>query len=168
MSVLRPLLIAGLVLIEVGLWQWRMVVAARGNRAGAVLLGACGAVLQITAIGQVVTNVTDPLSVGAYAAGVGIGVLLGMVAGDRFTPGTVGVTVITMVHGVADGLWALGWPATVQVGHGEDGPVTVLFVAINRRHEVRLRRDLAQLAPEAFCSTGELRASLTQLAPSST
>jgi hypothetical protein len=46
--------------------------------------------------------------------------------------------------------------------------VTVLFVAINRRHEVRLRRDLAQLAPEAFCSTGELRASLTQLAPSST
>jgi uncharacterized membrane protein YiaA len=56
MGVLRPLLIAGLVLIEVGLWQWRMVVAARGNRAGAVLLGTCGAVLQITAIGQVVTK----------------------------------------------------------------------------------------------------------------
>ena len=35
----RPLLIAVLVLTEVGLWQWRMVLAARNNRLGAVLLG---------------------------------------------------------------------------------------------------------------------------------
>ena len=168
MGVLRPLLIATLVLTEVGLWQWRMVIAARGNRACAVLLGALGAVLQITAISQVVTNVTDPLSVGAYAVGVGTGVLLGLVAGDRLTPGTVGVTIITAVPGVGGGLWARGWPATVQVGHGEDGPVTVLFLAISRRHEVRLRRDLAQLAPEAFCTTGELRASPAQLALGST
>ena len=62
----RPLLIAVLVLTEVGLWQWRMVLAARNQRPGAVLLGGLGAVLQITAITQVVTSVGDPLSVGAY------------------------------------------------------------------------------------------------------
>ena len=89
-SIGRPLLIAGLVLTEVGLWQWRMVLAARGSRANAVLLGALGAVLQITAITQVVTNVNDPLSVAAYAAGVGLGVLLGLVAGDRLTPAASG------------------------------------------------------------------------------
>jgi hypothetical protein len=31
MHVFRALVIAGLVLSEVGLWQWRMVIAARGS-----------------------------------------------------------------------------------------------------------------------------------------
>jgi hypothetical protein len=73
----RPLLLTVLVLSEVGMWQWRMVIAARGRRLGAVLLGAAGAVLQITAITQVVTDVRYPLSVAAYAVGVGAGVLPG-------------------------------------------------------------------------------------------
>ena len=111
MSIVRPLMIAMLVLTEVGLWQWRMVIAARGSRSSAMLLGPLGAVLQITAISQVVTNVDDPLSVGAYAVGVGAG---------------------------------------------------VLFVRINRRHEARLHRDVARLAPEAVWST-DLRADPPQL-----
>ena len=86
-EMLRPAVIAGLVLTEVGLWQWRVLIASRGNRGGAVALGAVGAILQITAISQVVTNVTDPLSIAAYAIGVGAGVLLGLIAGDRLSPG---------------------------------------------------------------------------------
>jgi uncharacterized protein YebE (UPF0316 family) len=165
MDIVRPLVIAGLVVTEVGLWQWRMVIAHRGNRASAMALGTLGAVLQITAISQVVTNLQDPLSIGAYALGVGIGVLLGLIAGDRLTPGMIGVTIITPMEGVARGLWTLGWPATVQTGHGEEGPVTVLFVAINRRHEARLHADVATLAPEAFWSVEELRARPGTAAP---
>jgi uncharacterized protein YebE (UPF0316 family) len=73
MAVLRPLVIASLVLTEVGIWQWRMVIAHRGNRVMAMLLGVLGAVLQITAITQVVAGVHDPLSIVGYAAGVGLG-----------------------------------------------------------------------------------------------
>ena len=120
-------------------------------------LGATGAVLQITAISQVVTNVHDPLSIDAYAAGVGLGVLLGLVAGDRLTPGMLAVTVISTVPDVAGELWALGWPAMVQSGRDENGPVTVLFVAIGRRDESRLHRDLVRVDPGAFWSTEELR-----------
>ncbi len=165
METYRPLLIAGLVLSEVGLWQWRMLIAARDQRTRAMLLGAVGAVLQITAISQVVTNLHDPLSIIAYAAGVGFGVLLGLVAGDRLTPGTIGVTIITPEPGVAGALWARGWPATVQSGHGENGPVTVLFVAISRRHEVQLHRDVAHVAPQAFWSSEELRGRPGQSTP---
>lgn len=144
-DIIGPLLITVLVVTEVGLWQWRM------------LLGTVGAVLQITAISQVATNLTDPLSVGAYAVGVGIGILVGLVASDRITPGAVGVTIISAVPGVADELWARGWRATVQAGHGEDGPVTVLFVAVDRRREARLHRDVSDLDPDAFFSTEDLR-----------
>lgn len=113
--------------------------------------------LLITAISQVATNLADPLSVGAYAVGVGIGVLVGLVASDRITPGAVGVTIISAVPDVADGLWARGWRATVQAGHGAGGPVTVLFVAVDRRREARLHRDVSDLDPDAFFSTEDLR-----------
>ena len=78
MELTRPLLILGLVVAEVGMWQWRMVIAARGRRTYAMLLGALGATLQITAISQVVTNLDDPLSIAAYAGGVGAGVVVGL------------------------------------------------------------------------------------------
>jgi uncharacterized protein YebE (UPF0316 family) len=159
MHTIRPLLIAGLVTTEVGLWQWRMIIAARGNRASAMLLGAVGAILQITAISQVVTNLNDPLSVAAYAGGVGIGVLLGLIAGDRLTPATVGITIITTVAGVGDALWARGWPATIQTGHGQGGPISILSIAITREHEASLHRDLHDLAPDATWTVEELRSS---------
>jgi uncharacterized protein YebE (UPF0316 family) len=95
MDAYRPLLIAGLVVTEVAIWQWRMVIAHRGSRVSAMLLGIIGAVLQITAITQVVADVSDPAGVIAYAVGVGLGVLLGLVAGEKFTPGMIGVTIVT-------------------------------------------------------------------------
>jgi len=156
-EILRPLLIAGLVLTEVGLWQWRVLIASRGNRGGAVALGAIGAVLQITAISQVVMNVTDPVSVGAYAAGVAAGVLLGLIAGERLTPGSIGVTVTSGAPDLAETLWARGWPVTMQTAHGERGPVAVLSMTIDRRHEARLHREVAELDPDVVWRAEDLR-----------
>jgi uncharacterized protein YebE (UPF0316 family) len=157
METLRPLLIASLVLTEVGIWQWRMVIAHRGNRATAMLLGFLGAILQITAISQVIADVHDPFSIAAYAAGVALGVLLGLVAGDRLTPGLIGVTIVTSTPHLDRTLWALDWPATAQPGFGETGPVTVLFVVISRRDEQRLHAVVDGLAPDAFWSAKDLR-----------
>jgi len=165
MDATRPLLIIGLVVTEVGLWQWRMLIAARGRRAAAMLLGALGATLQITAISQVVTNLDDPFSVAAYAGGVGLGVVVGLVAGDVLTPGTLDVTIITATSGVADALWARGWPVTAQTGRGEHGPVDVLYLAINRRQHAALRADVAGLAPDAFWSAGERQGAATGSVP---
>jgi uncharacterized protein YebE (UPF0316 family) len=133
-----------------------MVVADRGSRAIVMVLGATGAILQITAISQVVTNLDDPLSIAGYAGGVGVGVLLGLIAGDRFTPGRVGVTVITDEPEVTAGLWALGWPVTRQAGDGERGPLDVLFVTVSRQQARALRDDVSRLAPGALWSSVDL------------
>jgi hypothetical protein len=71
MDALRPLLIAGLVVTEVAIWQWRMIIAHRGSRVSAMLLGIVGAVLQITAITQVVADVSRDLRApnSAYQSG---------------------------------------------------------------------------------------------------
>ncbi len=155
-ALVRAALIVVLVVTEVGMWQWRMVIAARGHRLGAMALGATGAVLQITAITQVVTNLGDPLSVVAYAVGVGIGVLAGLAAGDRLTPGRLGVTITTTAPDAAARLRARGWPAVATAGHDGNGPVTVLFVPIDRRHAPRLRRDAAHVAPALDWNSAEL------------
>jgi uncharacterized protein YebE (UPF0316 family) len=158
MDAFRPLLIAGLVVTEVAIWQWRMVIAHRGSRVSAMLLGIIGAVLQITAITHVVADVSDPAGVIAYAFGVGFGVLLGLVAGEKFTPGMIGVTIVTKDPLLARSLWDRGWPVTAQSGRGESGPVTVLSVPVNRRDETRLHGDVQRIAPDAVCTTRDLRA----------
>jgi len=143
---------------EVAIWQWRMVIAHRGSRVSAMLLGIIGAVLQITAITQVVADVSDPAGVIAYAIGVGFGVLLGLVAGERFTPGMIGVTVVTKEPDLARSLWDRGWPVTAQSGRAENGPVTIVSVPVDRRDEARLHRDVQSIAPDAVCTTRDLRA----------
>src|SRR6185312_3171342 len=103
-DVLRPLVIAVLVLTEVGLWQWRV-----------------------------------------------------LIAGQRLTPGWIGVTVVSDTPGIAEALWARGWAVTAQPGFGENGPVTVLSVSIDGRHEARLHGDVIELAPGAAWSAEDHR-----------
>ena len=158
MDVFHPLLIAGLVVTEVAIWQWRMVIAHRGRRVSAVLLGVVGAVLQITAITQVVADIADPVSIIAYAAGVGFGVLLGLVAGERLTPGMISVSIITETPHLAPNLWDRGWPVMAQTGRTENGPVMILSVPVNRRDEARLHYDVQSITPDAVWTTKDLRA----------
>src|SRR5436305_612311 len=40
----------------------------------------------------------------------------------------------------------------------ENGPVTILSVPVDRRDEARLHRDVQSIAPDAVCTTRDLRA----------
>lgn len=158
MDALRPLLIASLVVTEVAIWQWRMIIAHRGRRLNAMLLGSIGAILQITAITQVVADVSDPTGVIAYAIGVGLGVLLGLIAGEKLTPGLTGVTITTGDPGLASRLWDQGWPVTAQPGRTQDGPVTILTIPVSRRDQARLRLDAQNITTDVLWTSGDLQA----------
>ena len=85
----QPVLIALLVIVEVGVFHLRVALAGRGRRSGATALGAVNAVISVAALGQVLTNLDRPLNVVGYAVGVSIGVYLGCVADDRLRRGRV-------------------------------------------------------------------------------
>jgi hypothetical protein len=70
----------------------------------------------------------------------------------------IGVTIVTKDPHLARSLWDRGWPVTAQSGRGESGPVTVLSVPVNRRDETRLHGDVQRIAPDAVCTTRDLRA----------
>lgn len=157
MHSLRPLLIAALVVTEVAMWQWRMVIAHRGRRVAAMLLGFVGAALQITAISQVVADVHDVLSVTAYAGGVGCGVLFGIVAGERLTPGRLEVSLVSSAPSFAEAVWQRGWSAIAHAAHSSDGPVTTVHVEIDRRDATRLQHDARDIDPFAQWTAKEIR-----------
>ncbi|MFI7588479.1 DUF5698 domain-containing protein [Spongisporangium articulatum] len=145
----RPVVILLLVLTEVGLWQWRVLLTARGRRAAPALLGVLGAVLQVTAIAQVVDNLNDPLTVAAYAAGVGGGVLMGVVVAARFTTQDVRLNLVTVDATLEARLRAQGWPVIAYEGRAAAGAVSVLEVVVEARRGKQLRRAVDALAPQA-------------------
>jgi uncharacterized protein YebE (UPF0316 family) len=161
----EPLVIMALVLFEVALWQWRVAITMRGNSLGGALLGFVGALVQITVIAQVVQDVTDVANVVAYASGVAIGVFVGCVVDGRLSVREVTVRVFAPADPeLVPELRARGWPVTATRGNGHDGPVDVLYLAIDQRTTARLEHELHALAPSACWTIERVAASRGLLA----
>lgn len=154
---------AGLVVLATGsvaLWTLRVALTATGRRLTAAVVAGIEAVSFAVAFGAVVAALNDPLRIGAYATGVALGTLLGIVTGDRLSNGQSLVTAV--VDGSAvEGVGALreaGWPCTVTPASGVRGLVTILVVAVDDRRLSALQADLDRFVPGAFVTIENLRA----------
>jgi len=146
----EPLVIMALVLFEVALWQWRVAITVRGNSLGGAALGFVGALVQVTAIARVVQNVGNLANIAGYAAGVAIGVFIGCLLDRRLSPREVTVRVFAPHDPeLVPELRSRGWPVTATCGDGHEGPVEVLYLAIEERSAARLQDELRSLAPRA-------------------
>jgi uncharacterized protein YebE (UPF0316 family) len=162
---MEAFLIMMLVLFEVALWQWRVAITVRGNLLGGVLLGLVGAVVQVTAISRVVQDMGDVVKVGGYACGVGIGVLLGCLLDRRLSKWHVSVRVFAPAdRDLVPTLRDRGWPVTATSGIGHQGPVEVLFIAIDQRRTAELEEVLRSLAPKASWTVERISSSRGLLA----
>ncbi len=160
---MEPFVIMALVLFEVALWQWRVAITVRGNVLGGALLGLIGAVVQITAISRVVHDMGNVAA--GYACGVGIGVLVGCLIDRYLSASHVSVRVFAPEDpDLAPTLRDRGWPVTATSGHGHEGPVEVLYLAIDQRRAATLQSELHSLAPNACWTVERISASRGLLA----
>ncbi len=147
---MKPLMIMGLVLVEVALWQWRVAVTGRGQFLRGAVLGGVGAIIQITVVVRLVGDLGGGWSIAGYAAGVALGVAAGGLLDRRATPQMLKVQVIVSSHhGLPDVLRAKGWPTTAFVANGHDQELDVVNIAIDERHLSELEALVDELAPEA-------------------
>ena len=147
---MKPVIVMGLVLIEVALWQWRVAVTGRGQFLRGAVLGGVGAVIQITVIVRLVGDLGSVTSVAGYALGVAFGVAAGGVLDRRATPQMVKVQVITPVrHRLPEGLRASGWPTTAFVAAGHAEELDVVNIAIDERRLPELEAVVDGFAPDA-------------------
>ncbi|MBY5161302.1 DUF5698 domain-containing protein [Salsipaludibacter albus] len=144
---------------NVGLWTFRVALASAGKRIAAATVAGVEALLFVLVFGTVLQALDDPLRVGAYAVGVGIGTLFGIVADERLAGGQ------SRVRLVLDGdatdarhrLHDLGWPVTTTPAIGVRGDVTVLDVVVDDRVLPHIAVDLEREAPDGFLTVERLR-----------
>jgi uncharacterized protein YebE (UPF0316 family) len=147
---MKPLVMMGLVLIEVALWQWRVAVTGRGQFLRGAVLGGVGAVIQITVVVRLVGDVGGITSIAGYAGGVALGVAAGGALDRRATPQMLKVQVIApSQHGLPQLLRAKGWPTTAFVANGHDQELDVVNIAIDERHLPELEALVDRLATDA-------------------
>ncbi len=151
---LIPLLIFFARICDVSIGTFRMLMVISGHRFVSAILGFVEVLIWVLAVGGAVGNLDNPIAVLAFAGGYATGTLLGMTLENYFAIGHRMVRVVNPKPelDVSTLIREKGYAATRLEGHGKDGPVEIVFLAIKRRRLPDLLEAVASIAPHAFVS----------------
>jgi uncharacterized protein YebE (UPF0316 family) len=137
----------------------RMLAVVRGRSIVAWILGFFGALLFILGAAGLLANLSQPLSILAYAAGFATGTALGLTLERQFLPANSLVRIYSPTRGsaIAAALREAGRGATEIPGRGRGGMVDLIFTYIRRRQENRVRREIRKLDPEAVMTVENVK-----------
>ncbi|MCS6906852.1 MAG: DUF5698 domain-containing protein, partial [Anaerolineales bacterium] len=131
-----PLLIFVARISDVSLMTLRIVFSAQGRRSLAPVVGFFEVLIWILAIGQIMRNLTNPLTYLAYAAGFAAGNYIGLFIEQKLAIGTVAVRIFLKQD--SDRLMELlkekGFGVTKLPAMGTQGSIDILYTLIPRRH----------------------------------
>jgi len=151
------LLIFLLRIVDVSFDTMRVLFAIRGRRGLAAILGGCQALIWIFAVGNAVKHLDSPLHILGYAAGYATGTFVGVTL-ERIVAYGVAVLRIISPHGgveIAEALRERGYGVTELSGHGREGRVEVLIVAVQRGHLPEVMEVVTRWDPQAFIMVEE-------------
>ncbi len=138
----------------------RIIFIGRGHKALAAGLGFFEVTIWLFAIGQVMSNLDNPLCFAGFAGGFVTGNWLGMSLEQRLAIGSVLVRVITSLESrkLVDLLREADCGVTRIGAHGLQGPVEIVFTVIPRRRLTDVLTLVKQFDADAFYSVDELHA----------
>ncbi len=130
-----PIAIFGLRTVDQTINTVRTLITVQGERRLAWALGFIQSFLFITAIAGVLSSLTQPVNLLAYAAGYATGQVLGISLENRLARGHSVLRVISASKGqaVVDALRQQGWGVTELPGQGLDGTVGVILCTVPRK-----------------------------------
>lgn len=156
---LGALMIFGLRITDMSLDTLRMLFVMRGRKGIAWVLGFCQSAVYVIAITRVLSNLNNPLTVLAYAAGFATGNVLGMLVEERLAIGHIQLQIVSKKRGVAlaralrDG----GYGVTEISARGKDGTVRLLSTSVLRKDLAHARRIVHDTDKEAFITSEDVR-----------
>ena len=154
-----PLLIFCLRIVDVSLATIRMLLAMRGVKYIAPLIGFFEVLFWIVAVGNAIRFLDSPLHLLGYGLGFATGTLVGMWIEEKMAFGTANVRVVSRHGGVelAEALRDRGFGVTEYAGLGREGQVEVLDAVVRRRDLATVFREVELWDPDAFVTVGEPR-----------
>jgi uncharacterized protein YebE (UPF0316 family) len=155
-----PLLIFCLRIVDVSLATIRVLLAVRGIRLVAPLIGFFEVLIWIFAVGTAIQHLESPLHLIGYAAGFSTGTLVGMSIEEKMAFGMATVRIVSQHGGVelAEALRERGFGVTEFAGQGREGRVEVVYAALRRRDLPQVFEEVRTWDPEAFVTVEEPRA----------
>src|SRR5688572_27312450 len=155
-----PLVIFCLRIVDVSLATLRMLLAVRGVKMVAPLIGFFEVLIWILAVGTAIRHLDSPLHLIGYAAGFATGTLVGLMIEERMALGVSNIRVVSRHGGVelAEALRERGFGVTEFAGQGREGHVEVLDAVLRRRDLPAALREIDFWDPDAFVTVQEPRA----------
>ena len=152
---------------DVSLGTARSLLAVRGYKRVAALLGFVEASIFVLAISRVVNHLDNPLNIIGYAAGFATGNFVGITIDGWMGVGyqTVHVISPTCSEAITEQLRERGFGVTTFAGAGRAGPVNLLLVMVRRRRVDELIDLVHGVDPAAFVTVEELRSVLRGYLP---
>lgn len=155
-----PLFIFLLRIVDVSLATIRMLLAVRGIKYVAPLIGFFEVTVWIIAVGSAIQHLDSPLHLIGYAGGFATGTLVGMLIEEKLAFGMATVRIVSKYGGVelAEALRDRGFGVTEFAGQGREGMVEVVYAVLRRRDLPHVFTEVRTWDPQAFVTVEEPRA----------
>ena len=151
------LLIFCLRIVDVSCDTMRVIMAVRGRREIAAVLGFLQAFIWIFAVGTAIKNLDSWAHLIAYAGGFAMGTFVGVTIERAVAYGLASVRIISSHGGVeiAEALRERGYGATEFAGYGREGQVEMVHSVIHRKHIAEIMTIVEKWDPGAFVTVEE-------------
>lgn len=150
--ILLPLLIFGARVMDVTLSTVKIIFVMNGRRDVAPILGFFEALIWLVAIGQIISNIDNPVSYFAYAGGFATGTWVGMWVEEKLAVGRVVVRLFVDAPKpeLMDFLHDADFRYSIMDAEGRMGKVSVLFLVLKRDQLPTLLQGFSVHHPQAF------------------
>lgn len=154
-----PFVIFGLRVLDMSLDTLRVLFVIRGKRPLAWAFGFFQSLIWVVAITTVLSNMTNPWNLVAYATGFATGNVVGMWIEERLAIGHGHMRIMSTGRGtmIAESIRNAGYAATELSGRGRDGTVAVINCSVRRRDIEQVRQQVNAIDPDAFITVQEIR-----------
>lgn len=155
---LLPLLIFLARLIDVSMGTVRVIFVSRGLKYLAAIAGFFEIIVWLLAIGQIMTNLSNPACYIAYAGGFAAGNFIGISIAEKLSLGVALIRVITQQDALplVEQLKDRHYGVTSLDGHGTSGQVKVVFTIVPRREVPSVIALIKEFNPHSFYSIEEV------------
>lgn len=156
--ILGGLLIFGARIVTVSMGTLRSVVAVRGQKYLATVMGFFETLLFILVISNVLQNVGNIWNVLGYCGGFAAGTLVGLSIEEKLALGYVTVQAISKSDGpaIASALRDAGYGATEVIGRGLEGSVYVVNTVVKRRNVSAIVAQVSEVDKRAFITVDNI------------
>ncbi|SHJ99359.1 DUF2179 domain-containing protein [Paramaledivibacter caminithermalis] len=146
--------------MDVSLFTIRMLLIVRGKRLQAAIIGFFEVIIYITALGKVVSGLSDYRNLIVYALGYACGNFIGSLIEEKLAIGKITAQIICQhCDGqlLAKKLRNNGFGVTLVEGEGRDGKRQILNVMLNRKDTKNLYNALDELENKPIVTVFDIR-----------